>query len=208
MPADRRPRSKVETTLEARANAHDDDPVRRAVLDEARRFKASWVDLAEVLADVKAEGNWERWGFPSFEDYARRELFLRPETVDKLLGSFGFLRRTAPKVLDRDGIQDPIPSYQSVDFLKRAEESEGVDDATREEIRRRVLDDAAPLPSLAKRFRDVVAPASPRSNGVRGAATRLRELVAKAEGVERAVVDEVLRALSRLLEALGDEAEK
>src|SRR5262249_32885017 len=96
-------RTKVEAQLEAKEREHEDDPERAELLRRARRFKASWIELGEALTQARRENRWRDWGHESFESYVKSELHLRPETADKLCGSFGFLQRRAPEVLRRDG---------------------------------------------------------------------------------------------------------
>jgi hypothetical protein len=76
-------------------------------------FKASWVELAEGLTQAKRQQRWKDWGYDSLETYARTELHLKQETVDKLTGSYSFLKRRAPSVLGRDAVSEPIPSYEA-----------------------------------------------------------------------------------------------
>src|SRR5277367_4624353 len=102
-------RTKTDAALAAAAEAHGDDPERVEALERARRFKASWIELAEVLTEVRHNGHWTRWGYASFEAYTKGELHLRTETVEKLTGSYQFLKRRAPEVLARDGVNTPIP---------------------------------------------------------------------------------------------------
>ena len=104
---------------------HAEDPERVQLIACARRFKSSSIELAAALTRVKRGGHWKHWGYDTFEHYAKSELHLRQETVDKLTGSYSFLQKRAPGVLDRDGLSSPIPSYQAVDFLRRAEEADG-----------------------------------------------------------------------------------
>ena len=112
-------RTKVDEELEVTELTFADDPERANVVARVRRFKASWIELAEALSDVKRGNRYKTWGYDSFEDYAKKELRLKPDTVDKLLGSFTFLRKRAPEVLERDGVARSIPSYQAIDFLRR-----------------------------------------------------------------------------------------
>lgn len=205
-------RTKTDEALAAAELAHADDPERVEILARTRRFKASWVELAEGLADVRRSGRWKRWGHDSFEDYARKELHLRQETVDKLTGSFLFLQRRAPEALRRDGVTAPIPSYQSVDFLRRAEEREAASDETIAELRKRVIDDGAPLPGISRKYREVVFPLDGGEKkerevmALRAAARRLRELLDGSGAVPRRLAGEVSATLERLLAALPDEA--
>jgi hypothetical protein len=201
-------RTKVDAELEAAELEYQDDPERAELLRRTRRFKASWIELAEALTQAQRDGSWKRWGHDSFDDYARGELHLRPETVQKLVGSFVFLKKRAPEVLSRDGIRTNIPSYQAIDFLRRAESEERVPAEAVEEIRRKVLDEGASLPAVAKKFGEVVFPIDASSKkardaaGIKNVATRLRELLGETRAVPRRLADEVGEALERLLSEL------
>ncbi len=203
-------RTKTETLLAEAEEAHADDPERAEALRRARTFKASWIELGEVLIRVKRSGHWKKWGYESFEAYAQGELFLRPQTVEKLTGSYAFLQRRAPSVLARDGVREPIPSYQAVDFLRRAEAN---DDAPREavaEVRRRVIDEVAPAAAVTRAYREVVFPIDEGTRhrrdaaGVRNVAKRLRELMDETTVVPEKLAGEVARLLDRLLEVIGN----
>lgn len=204
-------RTKTEAALEAAERQHADDPERAELLARARRFKASWLELAEGLSEVRKAGHWKRWGHPSFEEYTRKELHLRDETVAKLTGSFLFLQRRAPQVLQRDGVETPIPSYQAIDFLRQAEEQEHVPEEAKAEIRRRVIDEGAALPGITRKYRSVVFPLDDEEQkakdaaSLRGAARRLRELLAETRAVTRKLAHETSETLDRLIEALGED---
>jgi hypothetical protein len=204
-------RTKTEAALAEAEIAHADDPERAELLRRARHFKASWVELAESLTQAKRQRRWKDWGYDSLEAYARAELKLRQETVDKLTGSYSFLKRRAPAVLARDALQEPIPSYEAVDFLRRAEASTGAPRDAVEAIRR---NDAASAGALSRTYGDVVFPlddAARRARdvaGIRNVARRLAELVADSRVVPRKLASEVGDALTRLLEAIADDADE
>jgi len=204
--------TKVDEALAAAAEEHADDPERSELIERARRFKSSWIELAEGLTRVRRTGQWKRWGYPSFEDYAKSELHLRQETVDKLTGSFLFLKKNAPDVLTRDGVGDRIPSYQAVDFLRRAEEQESAPREAVDEIRKRVLEDGVSLPTVSRKFEEVVFPISEDTrrerdvNGLRNVARRLADLVAESQVLDEALSNQVTRTLEKLLAALDAEA--
>lgn len=206
-------RTKTEEALAEAEATHADDPERAELLRRARRFKTSWIELAEALTQAKRNGRWKDWGYESFEAYAKGELHLRQETVDKLTGSYSFLQRRAPAVLSRDPISEPFPTYQAVDFLRRAEESDTAPREAVEEIRRRVIDEAAPLGSVSRAYRDVVFPVDEDTlvardvAGVKNVARRLRELLDATRAVPRKVASETAAALDRLLEAIEDREE-
>ena len=201
-------RTKVDEELEVTELTFADDPERANIVARVRRFKASWIELAEALNDVKRGNRFQSWGYESFEDYARKELRLKPDTVDKLLGSFTFLRKRAPEVLERDGVARSIPSYQAIDFLRRAEESTDAPQEAVAELRKRVIDDGAALPLIQKQFKDVVFPPSADErrdrdkNAIVNTATRLRDLLNDTRAVPRHVAVEVRTALSTMLDVL------
>jgi hypothetical protein len=151
-------RTKTDQALAEAEESHAHDPERAEVIARVRRFKAGWYELAEALSEQRKSERFKRWGYTNFEDYCKRELHLRRETVDKLTGSFVFLQRKAPEVLARDGRTQPIPSYQAVDFLRRAEEESEAPEETVREIRRHVFDEGSSLPKLSRIYREAVFP--------------------------------------------------
>jgi hypothetical protein len=207
-------RTKTESALADAERAHADDPERAELIARARRFKTSWIELAEALTAAKRSGSWQGWGYDSFEAYAKSELRLRQETVDKLTASYSFLQRRAPSVLGRDPLREPMPSYQAVDFLRRAEDSDDAPRDTVEEIRRRVIDEAAPAGRLSREYGGVVFPIDEETRqardvaGVKNVAKRLRELLGETRAVPRKVATEVSEALDRLLEAIEEREEE
>ena len=87
----------MEDTMAAVAN----DPERADTLAKARAFKRTWLELAQALQRVSNERTWQRWGYPDFDAYCRKELHLKSATVQKLLGSYRFLETAAPRVIER-----------------------------------------------------------------------------------------------------------
>jgi hypothetical protein len=207
-------RTKTDTALADAEAAHADDPERAELLRRARRFKASWIELAEALTSARRGGRWKGWGYESFEAYARGELHLKPETVDKLTGSYSFLQRRAPGVLTRDAVRESVPSYQAVDFLRRAEASEGAPREALGELRRRVLDEGASAATVAREYRDTVFPIDADTKrarevaAVRNVAKRLRELLGETRIVPRKLAGELGTTLDRLLQSLEDGEER
>jgi len=207
-------RTKTEAALADAEVAHADDAERAELLARARRFKASWIELAEALTACKRSGRWKDWGYDSLEAYAKTELRLKPETVDKLTGSYSFLQRRAPAVLERDPLREPVPSWQAIDFLRRAEDSEDAPRDAVEEIRRRVIDEAAPATTVTRAYRDVVFPIDEDARrardlaGVKNVARRLRELLQETSVVPRKLATEVGAAIDELLSAIEEREEE
>ena len=204
-------RTQTDDALAAAEAVHAGDPERADMIARVRRFKASWFELGSALTELRRTERYTQWGFSNFEDYCRRELHLKRETADKLTGSYAFLRRAAPEVLQRDGREAPIPSYQAVDFLRRAEEESEAPPETLSEIRRQVLDEGTELPKLSRIYRQVVFPvdadeaADKRRQSLKQTVAKLVELLALAREDKLVPVQlcaEVEEPLSRLASAL------
>lgn len=209
------PRTKTDDVLAATEIQYAHDPERAELIARVRRFKASWFELGEALTEVKRAEGYKKWGHASFEDYCRKELHLKRETAEKLTGSFAFLRTRAPEVLRRDGRDAPIPTYQAVDFLRRAEEESDAPEETIRELRRHVLDEGTPLPKIARIYREALFPVDDeeqndkRLQSLSSTINRLMELMAQARAdrlVPEALCAEVEEPLSRLATHLGRKA--
>jgi hypothetical protein len=209
----------VDRALAALEEEHADDPERVELLRRTRRFKSSWLQLGEALAEVKRGKTWERWGYESLEAYAKAELKLRLDTVEKLTGSYMFLHKSAPEVLKRDPCASHLPSYQAIDFLRRAEERneqsvrEGgdhtVSEETMGEVRKKVLDEGVPMATVARLYKDSLFPVSDADRktkdkkDLKAAATKLKELLAETNAGPRRLASTVGDALEELLTELA-----
>lgn len=209
-------RTKTDDVLAAAEIQHSKDPVRAEMIARVRRFKASWFELGEALSEIKRADQFKKWGYGSFEDYCAKELHLKRDTADKLTGSFVFLKNKAPDVLRRDGREGPIPSYQSVDFLRRAEEETQAPPETLEELRKHVLEEGAPVAKVTRLFKEALFPVPPeeaaekRMTSLSSTINRLMELLAHAREDELVPVKlcaEIEEPLARLAEHLGRKAE-
>ena len=204
----------VDRALAALEEQHADDTERVELLRRTRRFKASWLELAEGLAEVKRGKSWERWGYDSFESYTKGELKLQGSTVDKLTGSYMFLHKRAPEVLKRDPLEAPLPSYQAIDFLRRAEEKaeedpHAVTDEQMTDIRKRILDDNVPVATVAKLYKDTLFPVSEGEKKetdrkqIKSTASKLRDLLSDTNAVPKRLANTVGEALDELLNEMS-----
>lgn len=211
--------TKVDAALAALEEQYaDQDPERAELLRRTRRFKASWLELAQALTDARRNGHHQKWGYDAFEDYTRLELKLRPETVDKLTASYSFLHKRAPDVLRRDPLDMPMPSYQSIDFLRRAEERaeehHDVPDEAMTDLRKRVLEDGAPIATVSRLYKDRLFPVSDAEKldkdraALRATASKLKDMLADTKAVPRGVAEEAAAAVGRVLDALGEASPK
>jgi hypothetical protein len=205
----------VDRALAALEEQHADDPERATVLRLTRRFKSSWLELGAALAEVKRGKTWERWGYDTFENYAKNELKLRADTVEKLTGSYMFLHKRAPEVLERDPLE-ALPTYQAIDYLRRVEEKAAEDDSipkqTLVDVRKQILDDNVPVAKVARLYNDTLFPVSENDKresnkkALKSTATKLRDLLADSNAVTKHLASTVGEALDELLAELTGEA--
>ncbi len=150
------------------AKVEDGDPKRANMLNLARTFKKSWLDLAEALTEVDKKQLWKGWGFPSLESYTKNELHLKPSTVTKLLASFRYLRGAAPSVLQRvrEKNNSPIPSMKVVNFVAKAVDRGAADQSTITEMTKAAFDEGVPAEVLSKRYKKVAFPVEKDSEDI------------------------------------------
>ena len=206
--------TKTDRVLEDRMLSFAGDEERVEALARARTFKRSWIELAETLARVHERNSWQRWGYPSFDAYCRNELCLTPATAAKLLGSFRFLRTSAPRVIERVQSEPAaaVPSLKAVDFVARATERGAADGKMLGEIRRAAFDDGMEAPALARRYKSVAFPVSEaeRDDRIRAqvvsCARRLAQLVTEpAAHVPKKAAAAIEEAVGLLLEEIDEE---
>lgn len=206
--------TKTDQQMEDRMMAVANDPMRADTLQKARAFKRTWLELAEALAKVQAQASWEGWGFSDFDAYCRKELHLRGNTVQKLLGSYRFLETSAPRVIERareDPFEAPIPSVKAVEFVQKATERAAADPETLETIQRVAFEEGVEAPILARRFKEVAFPETDRErkekirSSIVDTARRLSKLIAENDSpVPKKVAVQLEEAIGELFAAIDN----
>lgn len=192
------------------------DELRVHVVRRAREFKRSWVMMAEALVEVRNRESYLDWGYEDFYTYCSLELQLKQATADKLTGSYVALKRHAPSVLKRDGLNERIPTCDAVDYFARAlQKNPSNDDGERgvaqevvDELRHAVFEEGAQVSDLRKRFNPVFNPkpeGAERLDTIRRATAAVRRLertIEEIDGLPRPTVRASLDALEALREDL------
>jgi predicted transcriptional regulator len=191
--------------LDARIGELPEGSLRRKVLESARRFKASWVDLGRMLAQVRREEAWREWGHPSFEDYCTKELFLRRATAEKLALSYGFLERHEPELARARDVRS-APPFEVIEVLSRAEAAGRLSEEGYRELRSGVLEGGATRAAVSRaldsRFGPEARPGPPaREARLERLAVQARRLAEACAG-EDAVPSSVTQRAEGLAEAL------
>lgn len=120
-----------------------DNPVRQHVLETAKDFKSSWIELGRALYSVHKDKLYKEWGFATFDAYTSKEIGIRNQTAMKLLRSYYFLEKEEPGLLkDENGaLTEPvkIPSYESVNVLRLAKNNKDLDNDDYEGLKKGVF---------------------------------------------------------------------
>jgi hypothetical protein len=188
------------------------DELRVHVVRRAREFKRSWVNMAEALVEVRNRESYLDWGYEDFYSYCSLELQLKQATADKLTGSYVALKRHAPSVLKRDGLNERIPTCDAVDYFAKAlkkgpsndsEHERAVDQGVVDELREAVFEEGAPVTELRKRFNPMF---NPKPEGA--TARRLEKMIEEIDGLRRPTVRATLDSLEMLREDLTELLER
>lgn len=125
-------KTKSVQALEQKMENLDKNSLRYQILENAKNFKTSWIELGRSLYAVFIDKLYKEWGYGSFDIYTSREIGIRKQTAMKLLRSYYFLEKEEPLYLKPDYVESTdtaiIPSYESVDLLRRAKYKPALDD--------------------------------------------------------------------------------
>ena len=78
------------------------ETIRHRVLQSAKNFKASWIELGQSLYTVYKDKLYKNWGYLTFDAYTSKEIGIRKQTALKLLRSYYFLEKKEPDYLIKD----------------------------------------------------------------------------------------------------------
>lgn len=203
-------KSSGEQHIEGLMQQLDPSSDRYQVLDTARKFKSSWVQLGEQLLKVSSHRLFQEWGFASFEDYCSREVRIKQPTAQKLTLAYRYLEKEEPQLLARQTELKPLPDYRSVDLLRQAKEEPAISEENFQRLRQAVIEEDRSHPTALKRFKEMnPASSEPKSpalllkTGV-GAARRLESALREIPGLP----PEFLPPLQDLLAFLEERLEE
>jgi hypothetical protein len=118
--------------IERRMENVDKGSLRYQILQSAKNFKASWIELGRALYSVWRDKLYKEWGYLTFEAYTSKEIGIRKETALKLLRSYYFLEKEEPGYLARAHAESreaaSVPSYESVNVLRLAKNKKVLDE--------------------------------------------------------------------------------
>ena len=137
-------KSKSIEKLEEKIRQACDDPLRREVLESAKFFKTSWIELGRCLYTIYKDKKYKEWGYNEFENYTSKEIGIRKETSLKLLRSYFFLEKEEPEYLRSQSRKDApagnIPTYEAVDVLRQAKNKKFLGEEEYKHLKSQIFD--------------------------------------------------------------------
>lgn len=202
------PRTKAEQHIEEIMQQLDPASERYRVLNSARRFKSSWVELGEELLKVNQEQLYRTWGYESFEDYCSREVRIKKPTALKLTRAYNYLAKEEPQLLTRQAEINPLPDYRTVDLLRQARHEEQLSVEQYDALRKTALEESRSHPTVLKQFKEMTAadrdPQAERLRHCKSALSATRRLLSSLENLDT-LADAYQAPLMELLELLERE---
>ena len=124
-------RSRSMKNIEEKMQGLDENSLRYHILESAKSFKTSWVELGRSLYSAWKDKLYKEWGYDTFDNYVSREIGIRKQTALKLLRSYYFLEKEEPAYL-REGYAESneaanIPGYETIDVLRLAKNKKELD---------------------------------------------------------------------------------
>ena len=124
-------KSKSIKNIEEKMENLDVNSLRYHILESAKNFKCSWIELGRSLYSVYKDKMYKEWGYLNFDNYVAREIGIRKQTAMKLLKSYYFLEKEEPQYLKTDYADSAqpanIPSYEAVDILRQVNNKKVLD---------------------------------------------------------------------------------
>jgi hypothetical protein len=181
--------------IEEKMEGLDNGSLRYHILESAKNFKSSWIELGRSLYSVWKDKMYKEWGYLNFDVYVSREIGIRKQTAMKLLKSYYFLEKEEPQYLKSDYTEASqaanIPSYESVDILRQAKNKKVLDENDYSNLKKEIFEKGRDARELKKNL---------------GVIIRQRQELDPEEAQEKRKQSVVRRLLGQL-RALKQEAE-
>jgi len=147
-------KSKSLKNIEERMESLDSGSLRYHILESAKNFKCSWIELGRSLYSVWKDKMYKEWGYVNFDVYVSREIGIRKQTAMKLLKSYYFLEKEEPQYLKKDYAElsqaANIPSYESVDILRQAKNKKVLDENDYKNLKKEIFEKGRDAQELKK----------------------------------------------------------
>lgn len=125
------PKTKSLKNIEQKMQTLDRDSLRYRILESAKNFKTSWIQLGQALYTVWKDKLYKEWGYVKFETYTAKEIGIRKATAMKLLKSYYFLEKEEPAYLTESYAKASdsalLPGYEAINALRLAKDNKRIE---------------------------------------------------------------------------------
>ena len=153
-------KSKSIQNLENRMGNLQPDSFRYQILDAAKNFKSSWIQLGQFLFTAYKDKLYKDWGYLTFEAYCSKEIGIRQNTALKLLKSYSFLEKEEPEFVRPESLSerkpDRIPSVDAINTLRLAHENDRVSETQYDDLRQDILEDVKEDAEIKKKVKYIL----------------------------------------------------
>jgi regulator of replication initiation timing len=140
--------------IEEKMASLEEGSLRYHVLESAKNFKSSWIELGRSLYSVYKDKLYKEWGFSTFDAYTLKEIGIKKPTAMKLLRSYYFLEKEEPAYLKKDYAESvdtaKLPSYEAIDLLRKAKDKKTIDEEDYSKLRQNVFEDGKDTQQIKK----------------------------------------------------------
>ncbi|MDD5439778.1 MAG: hypothetical protein PHS37_06310 [Candidatus Omnitrophica bacterium] len=130
--------------IEEKMDSTDESSLRHKVLEGAKTFKTSWIELGQMLYSVWKDKMYREWGYTTFDAYTAKEIGIKKQTAVKLLRSYYFLEKEEPRCLTEEYVKEVgpanVPTYEAVDVLRLASQKKDIDKGDYARLRANVIE--------------------------------------------------------------------
>jgi len=143
-------KSKSLQHIEEKMDGLDVNSLRYHVLESARNFKTSWMELGRSLYSVWKDKLYKEWGFSTFDSYTAKEIGIKKPTAMKLLRSYYFLEKEEPAYLNK------LPSYEAVDLLRKAKDKKGLDAQDYAQLKKEIFEEGKDVQAVKRELTSLI----------------------------------------------------
>ena len=147
--------SKAEKHLEKLMLQVEPGSTRHTILHSAKQFKSSWVELGQLLTQVRQQVLYREWGYSDFGEYCSREIRIRRQTADKLTHAYQYLNEHGNNLLQDNDSSVPLPDFRSLNVLEQIGQEELLPHDQLDDLNRQVFSGEVSHSRLAQQFRDL-----------------------------------------------------
>lgn len=130
--------------IEQKIQSSEEGSFRRHVLQTAKDFKTSWIELGRGLYAVWKDKLYKEWGYATLEAYTAKEIGIKKITALKLLRSYYFLEKEEPDYLRSEAIASTdsaqVPNYESIDVLRMAKNKKDLDSSDYAHLKKEIFE--------------------------------------------------------------------